>query len=54
MTDSGDFWVLDRSRGEYGDAADDVSTMACNYLLYGLYDKPELTGPFEKMYMTFF
>lgn len=53
VTDDNDFYVLDRSRGEYGDGADDVSTMACNYILYGLYDKPEITGPFEKMYLTF-
>lgn len=49
----GDFRVLDRSRGEWGDAADDVSTMSCNYLLFGLYDQPRLAGPFEKLYMTF-
>ena len=54
VTKNNDFWVLDRSRGEWGDAADDVSTMTCNYILYGLYDKPEIAGPFEKMYLTFF
>ncbi|WP_461832888.1 aminoglycoside phosphotransferase family protein [Desulfothermus sp.] len=54
VTGDNDFWVLDRSRGEYGEAADDVATMACNYILYGLYDRPKITGPFEKMYMTFF
>ncbi len=48
-----DFKVLDRSRGEWGEPADDVSTMTCNYLLYGLYDKPYLEGIFEKMYLTF-
>ncbi len=53
VTDDGDFWVLDRSRGEFGDGADDVATMACNYILYGLYDKPQISGPFEEMYMTF-
>ncbi len=54
VTKDNDFWVLDRSRGELGDGADDVATMACNYILYGLYDKPMITGPFENMYMTFF
>ncbi|GAB6057222.1 phosphotransferase family protein [Desulfonatronum parangueonense] len=49
----GDFRVLDRSRGEWGDAADDISTMSCNYLLFGLYDQPRLSGPFEKLYLTF-
>jgi hypothetical protein len=49
----GEFAVLDRSRGEWGDAADDVSTMSCNYLLFGLYDQPSLGGHFEKLYLTF-
>jgi hypothetical protein len=49
----GDFKVLDRSRGEWGDAADDVSTMSCNYLLFGLYDQPRLSGDFERLYRTF-
>ncbi len=53
VTEDYDFYVLDRSRGEYGDGADDVSTMGCNYILYGLYDKPEISGPFENMYLTF-
>lgn len=48
-----DFRVLDRSRGEWGDAADDVSTMSCNYLLFGLYDQPQLSGDFERLYLTF-
>ncbi len=53
VDDRDNFWVLDRSRGEWGEPADDVSTMTCNYLLYGLYDKPYLQGPFEEMYLTF-
>ncbi|MDQ7031139.1 MAG: aminoglycoside phosphotransferase family protein [Desulfonauticus sp.] len=48
-----DFIVLDRSRGEWGEPADDVSTMSCNYLLFGLYEEPRLTGNFEKLYLTF-
>jgi hypothetical protein len=31
-----DFSVLDRSRGEWGEPADDVSAMAVNYLFFGL------------------
>jgi hypothetical protein len=53
IREDGDFSVLDRSRGEWGDAADDVSTMSCNYLLFGLYDQPRLSGPFEKLYLLF-
>ncbi|ACV68120.1 phosphotransferase family protein [Desulfohalobium retbaense] len=49
----GDFAVLDRSRGEWGEPADDVSTMSCNYLLYGLYHGKRLEGDFERLYMRF-
>jgi hypothetical protein len=49
----GDFSVLDVSRGEWGEAADDVSTMTCNYFLYGLYNHSRLDGEFEKLYLTF-
>jgi len=31
-----DFTVLDRSRGEWGEAADDVTAMTINYLFFGL------------------
>jgi hypothetical protein len=31
-----DFSVLDRSRGEWGEPADDVSALAINYLFFGL------------------
>ncbi|MFP4454370.1 MAG: aminoglycoside phosphotransferase family protein [Desulfonatronovibrio sp.] len=48
----GDFSVLDRSRGQWGEPADDVSTMTCNYLLYSLYSGPSLSGDFEKLYRT--
>lgn len=35
---SGDteFWVLDRSRGEWGEPADDVSALGINYLFFGV------------------
>ncbi|MFC1848319.1 aminoglycoside phosphotransferase family protein [Chloroflexota bacterium] len=49
----GDFNVLDRSRGEWGDPADDIATMTCNYFLYGLYTNLCLSGDFEKLYMAF-
>lgn len=31
-----DFSVLDRSRGEWGEAADDISSLTINYLFFGL------------------
>jgi len=49
-----DFGILDRSRGVWGEPADDVATMSMNYLLYGLLDGAIwLKGPFKKLYMTF-
>lgn len=52
VTEGGDFSVLDRSRGQWGEPADDVSTMTCNYLLYSLYSGPQLSGDFEKLYLA--
>ena len=51
-----DFTVLDRSRGEWGEAADDVSAMTINYLFFGLLkrDGKELDEGFKKLYETFF
>jgi aminoglycoside phosphotransferase family enzyme len=45
-----DFSVFDRSRGEYGEAADDVATMSINYLLYSLLKYGKLDGPYRKMH----
>lgn len=52
VREGGDFSVLDRSRGQWGEPGDDVSTMTCNYLLYSLYSGPRLSGDFEKLYLT--
>jgi len=49
-----DFTVLDRSRGEWGEAADDVSSITMNYLFYSLQKYGELKGPFKEMYELFF
>lgn len=49
-----DFTVLDRSRGEWGEAADDVSSITMNYLFYSLQKYGELAGPFQEMYELFF
>lgn len=48
-----DFAVLDRSRGEWGDPADDVSCMSSNYLLYGLYEGDPLRGHLGNLHMAF-
>ncbi len=50
----GGFRVLDRSRGEWGEPAGDVCTMAANYLLFGLLERGRLAGPFRELYDAFF
>ncbi len=49
-----DFTVLDRSRGEWGEAADDVSSITMNYLFYSLQKYGKLAGPFKELYELFF
>jgi len=51
-----DFTVLDRSRGEWGEAADDVSAMTINYLFFGLLktDGREIDMDFKRLYDLFF
>lgn len=48
-----DFTVLDRSRGEWGEPADDVSALIINYLFYSLQTFGELSGPFEALWKLF-
>ncbi len=48
-----DFSVLDRSRGEWGEAADDVSAMSINYLFYSLRTYGELKGSFGELFSLF-
>ena len=51
-----DFTVLDRSRGEWGEAADDVTAMTINYLFFGLLktDGREVDRDFKRLYDLFF
>ena len=48
-----DFSVLDRSRGEWGEPADDVTSMAINYLFLSLCRWRRLQGPFEVLFRLF-
>jgi len=48
-----DFSVLDRSRGEWGDAADDVACLALNYLFFSLQRSGRLEGGFEQLWRRF-
>jgi hypothetical protein len=45
--------VLDRSRSEWGEPADDVSTMTINYIFYSLQEFGKMGGPFEKLFLLF-
>lgn len=47
------FHVLDRSRGEWGEPADDVSCMTINYIFFGLQHSGDLNGPFRQLYERF-
>ena len=48
-----DFTLLDRSRGEWGEPADDVTCLSINYLFSSLLRTRQLEGPFEKMFLLF-
>lgn len=48
------FTVLDRSRGEFGEAADDVSSMTINCVLYSLQKHGLLEGDFKDLFELFF
>ena len=48
-----DFTVVDRSRGEWGDPADDVTAMTINYVFFSLVRWGTLRGPFEVLFRTF-
>jgi len=52
--DDGRISLLDRSRGEWGDPADDVASMAINYLFYAIRYTGRLQGPFAEMWTAFF
>jgi hypothetical protein len=48
-----DFRLLDRSRGEYGDPADDVTCLAANYLFFSLQRTGRLEGSFLDLFLRF-
>ena len=48
-----DFTLLDRSRGEWGEPADDVSALTINYLFYSLQTYGKLDGLFERLFSLF-
>lgn len=48
-----DFSLLDRSRGEYGDPADDVTSLTLNYVFFSLQRCGRVEGNFEKLFQRF-
>lgn len=51
--DTSELHLLDRSRGEWGEPADDVSCLSINYLFFSLQAFGELAGPFVTLYQAF-
>ncbi len=49
-----EFSVLDRSRGEWGEPADDLAALAVNYLFFGLLKGPGVAEPFRGFFHRFF
>jgi Phosphotransferase enzyme family len=48
-----DFSLLDRSRGEYGDPADDVTSLTLNYLFFSLQRYGRLEAGLETLFLRF-
>ncbi|HET7362935.1 MAG TPA: phosphotransferase [Burkholderiales bacterium] len=51
--DGADFSVLDRSRGEWGEPADDVTCLAMNYLFFSLQRSGRLEGDLRELWLRF-
>ncbi|MCX8068969.1 MAG: phosphotransferase [Thermodesulfovibrionales bacterium] len=49
-----DFILLDRSRGAYGDSADDISAITINYLFYSVMYHGEVKGAYKEAFNLFF
>jgi hypothetical protein len=48
-----DFTVIDRSRGEWGDPADDVTSLTMNYLFFALQSSGRVDGPLHTLFQRF-
>lgn len=47
------FTLLDRSRGEWGEPADDLTALTVNYIFYSLQKHGKLAGVFQKLFNSF-
>jgi hypothetical protein len=48
-----DFSVLDRSRGRFGDPADDVAALSINFVFFALRSREGFAGPFADLFRSF-
>ncbi|HDI01926.1 MAG TPA: aminoglycoside phosphotransferase family protein [Candidatus Bathyarchaeota archaeon] len=53
MPGSTDFKLLDRSRGDWGEPADDLTALTINYIFYSIRAYGRLAGPFEELFRAF-
>ncbi len=49
-----DFTLLDRSRGEWGEPADDVAALTINYIFFALLGEGRFGGPLKVLFERFF
>ncbi len=49
-----DFRLLDRSRGEWGEPADDVAALSINYVLFALLREGRFAGPLAELFEAFY
>jgi hypothetical protein len=49
-----DFTLLDRSRGEWGEPADDIAALSINYLFFSLMRYGKIDGPFRELFDLFY
>jgi len=52
--EDGDFLLLDRSRGEFGEPAEDIASLAINYLFWALVKYGKLENEFKELWDIFF
>lgn len=53
FTEKGELLVMDRSRGEWGEPADDVACLSINFLWYAILHKGDFSGPFKELFEDF-
>lgn len=53
FTQESDFHLLDRSRGPWGEPADDVAALTINYIFFSLQRSGRLAFPFDRLWEAF-